>query len=113
MSEYGDGPFVYLPHSAAVAREAYLLRLGWCLGPESNRHDSYLSRDFKSLASTNFATEAVEGRSSLNARTARRRSGEQGATSAGKRRYSTPKPLGLQAGELGMVFKKPLRRLAT
>src|SRR5690554_258961 len=29
----------------------------WCLGPESNRHDQR-SRDFKSLVSTYFTTEA-------------------------------------------------------
>jgi hypothetical protein len=30
----------------------------WCLGPESNWH-AQKARDFKSLASTNFATEAL------------------------------------------------------
>jgi hypothetical protein len=30
----------------------------WCLGPDLNRHDRGLSRDFKSLASTNSATQA-------------------------------------------------------
>ncbi|SMG67300.1 hypothetical protein BMETH_951_0 [methanotrophic bacterial endosymbiont of Bathymodiolus sp.] len=36
---------------------AVALYLFWCLGPESNRH-AQKARDFKSLASTNFATEA-------------------------------------------------------
>jgi hypothetical protein len=31
----------------------------WCLGPESNRHGSDLPRDFKSLASTISATQAI------------------------------------------------------
>ena len=30
----------------------------WCPGPESNRHEILYSRDFKSLASTCFATWA-------------------------------------------------------
>ena len=30
----------------------------WCPGPDSNRHDLFGSRDFKSLASTDFATRA-------------------------------------------------------
>ena len=33
----------------------------WCPGPESNRHGRYQPRDFKSLASTNFATRAEDG----------------------------------------------------
>ena len=33
----------------------------WCPEPESNRHDRFRSRDFKSLASTNFAIRAREG----------------------------------------------------
>ena len=32
----------------------------WCPGTESNRHDSFESRDFKSRASASFATRAVE-----------------------------------------------------
>ena len=31
----------------------------WCLGPELNRHGSHPPRDFKSLASTNSATQAI------------------------------------------------------
>ena len=88
----------------------------WCLGPESNRHDSYLSRDFKSLASTNFATEAVDG--SLRRLTTLLSIAPDMAGSAERRRQSggtlPQKPCGLQAvGALGMVFKKPLRRLVT
>ena len=30
----------------------------WCLGPELNRHGGGPPRDFKSLASTNSATQA-------------------------------------------------------
>src|SRR5260221_2071389 len=30
----------------------------WCPGPDSNRHAAYAARDFKSRASTNFATRA-------------------------------------------------------
>ena len=33
----------------------------WCPGPESNRHGGNPPRDFKSLASTNFATRAWGG----------------------------------------------------
>ena len=32
----------------------------WCPGTESNRHDSFESRDFKSRASASFATRAGE-----------------------------------------------------
>ena len=32
--------------------------LNWCPGPDLNRHEGHPSRDFKSLASTNFATRA-------------------------------------------------------
>src|SRR5690242_17650840 len=39
-----------------LARETYLPKK--CPGPESNRHGSYLPRDFKSLASTSSATRA-------------------------------------------------------
>jgi len=37
-------------------------RFHWCLGPESNRHGSHPPRDFKSLASTNSATQALFSR---------------------------------------------------
>ena len=33
----------------------------WCLGPDSNRYEGYPSRDFKSLASTTSATQAMAG----------------------------------------------------
>ena len=32
----------------------------WCPGTESNRHDSFESRDFKSRASASFATRASQ-----------------------------------------------------
>ncbi len=39
----------------------------WCLGPESNRHDRVTeSQDFKSCASTNFATEAFRNEDTVN-----------------------------------------------
>ena len=34
----------------------------WCLGPELNRHGGGPPRDFKSLASTNSATQALLSR---------------------------------------------------
>ena len=34
----------------------------WCLGPDLNRHGSHPPRDFKSLASTNSATQALFSR---------------------------------------------------
>ena len=88
----------------------------WCLGPESNRHDSYLSRDFKSLASTNFATEAVDG--SLRRLITLLYIAPDMTGSAERQRQGggtlPQKPCGLQAaGALGMVFKKPLKRLVT
>ncbi len=33
--------------------------ISWCLGPELNRHGGGPPRDFKSLASTNSATQAL------------------------------------------------------
>ena len=33
--------------------------ISWCLGPDLNRHGGLPPRDFKSLASTNSATQAV------------------------------------------------------
>jgi hypothetical protein len=32
-----------------------------CRGPDSNRHGSYLPQDFKSCASANSATPAING----------------------------------------------------
>ena len=51
---------------ACSAARARFASNGWgecasvwnCPEPDSNRHDRYRSRDFKSLASTDFATRA-------------------------------------------------------
>ena len=49
------------PSKAEVRRQKAEVNssdLGWCPGPDSNRHVAYAARDFKSRASTNFATGA-------------------------------------------------------
>ncbi len=38
----------------------------WCPGPDSNRHFRYRKTDFKSVASTNFATRAHRGASAIH-----------------------------------------------
>ena len=38
---------------------SFRLRTSWCPGPDSNRHGRLKPRDFKSLASTDFATRAL------------------------------------------------------
>jgi hypothetical protein len=40
-------------------RVANRLWIGWCPGPELNRHVPFGTRDFKSRASANFATRAL------------------------------------------------------
>ena len=41
--------------------EFFSLESRWCPEPDSNRHGQLRPRDFKSLASTDFATRAREG----------------------------------------------------
>ncbi len=60
------------------------LTLFWCLGPDSNRHGSYLPQDFKSCASAYSATQAKR---------LERKTGFEPATLALARRCSTPEPL--------------------
>src|SRR5690348_12410362 len=55
----------YSPYAAASVRSSasrggmqYVWRWAWCPGSESNRYDSFESRDIKSRASASFATPA-------------------------------------------------------
>ena len=49
----------HLPIDVMDFSQGRYIRCKWCPGPESNRHGRFQPRDFKSLASTNFATRAA------------------------------------------------------
>src|SRR5437763_1590723 len=51
-----SGAPVVISKVSAVMGASY--RNGWCPGPDSNRHATFAAADFKSAASTDFATRA-------------------------------------------------------
>ncbi len=49
----------FVNEGSLAFRESLHSQNVWCLGPESNRYVPFGTQDFKSCASTNFATQAL------------------------------------------------------